>query len=83
MRYDFFHKTESNTGRHRVKCFTFNIATDDPATALNEARLLGLPKGSARCGCFEIQSDLGIWSHNQDKPLRFDRPTEFTFTSWE
>jgi hypothetical protein len=83
MLYDFFHKTESNTGTHKVKTYRFDLDTDDVEEALEMARELGLPKGSARCGCFEIQSDLGIWSHVNDKPLRWDRPDDITFTPWD
>lgn len=82
MSYDFFHKTESNRGAHRTKHFQFELPTSDPKEALEMVKTLGLPKGSNRCGTFEIQSDLGVWSHKEDKPLRFDRPNDMTFTAW-
>jgi hypothetical protein len=82
MTYDFFHKTESNRGAHRTKHFRFELPTEDPKEALEMAKTLGLPKGSNRCGCFEIQSDLGVWSHKEDKPLRWDRPDDIVFTPW-
>ena len=82
MSYDFFHKTESSRGAHRTVVYSFDFPTEDPQEALALARAAGLPKGSNRCGCFEIQSDLGIWSHKEDKPLRWDRPNDMTFTPW-
>lgn len=83
MRYDFFHKTESNCGRHQVKIFTMILPTRSAAEALQLAYANGLPKGSFRCGCFEIQSDEGIYSHKEDKRLDFNRPDKFTFTPWD
>lgn len=64
----FFHRPESNRVDPRtLPCRPFDLDVDcDPSRSildiLNDAWALGLPKGSARCGCIEIQTDAGIWS---------------------
>jgi hypothetical protein len=81
MRWDFFHKTES--AKPVTKVFTYHITTTDPAEALAQAKTLGLPKGSHRRGCFEIQGDAGIWQHQDEKRIDFAQPQKIVFISWD
>jgi hypothetical protein len=59
----------------------------DPATALlaalDAAKALGLPKGSHRSGCFQVQCEHGIFS--EAKGVRFNPkfPERITFNTWE
>jgi hypothetical protein len=54
--------------------------------ALETAYSMGLPKGSHRSGCFQVQSEFGIWSQKNEK--RIDLSTDkkaalVSFKTWE
>ena len=82
----FFHRPKSNKVDPRtLPCRPFDLDVDcDPDRGiediLKEAWSLGLPKGSARCGCVEIQTDDGIWSSSTNTRLN---KRNATFTTWE
>lgn len=65
----YFHRTESPTPRTKV------YVADVPegaslAELLDLAYASGMPRGSHRRGCFEIQTDDGIWMHPGEKNMR-------------
>ncbi len=66
MAITFFHRTESNRVDPRTQPampYDFDLPAELPAVELLAAAYaLGLPRGSSRCGCFEIQTDSGIWT---------------------
>lgn len=75
-RFDFFWHAESSHHDPRTrpaKCLSLDLPATTPwDRALELARAQGLPKGSPRCGCFEIQCDLGVYRADDGK--RLDRP---------
>lgn len=83
MKVDWFHKTESRHFDPNQAGTPYQFEAPEEATLeeiLDLGYELGIPKGSARAGCFEIQTDKGIWqSHNGG---RMD-PARATFKSWE
>ena len=98
IRFDFFFRAE--TSKASLKGMTYveywtergskMISVDLPAdTTLAEAmiagRAAGVPKGSHRSGCFQVQTDLGIYSSTHEFGRRIDpnRPSTFTFSTWE
>jgi hypothetical protein len=88
MKWDFFHRAESKKPRAEmaIYVYTWEIDTQDLATALAHARSNGLPRGSFRAGCVEIQTDLGIY--NQAEGNRIDlstpaRAAKVIYKTWE
>jgi hypothetical protein len=86
--FDFFWFKETNTRtwNDQVSRGAESLRLELPAEtdlteALEAARAAGMPKGSARSACFEIQTDAGIWSHGR----RFGRLTQgnATFITWD
>jgi hypothetical protein len=55
--------------------------TDLPA-ALKAALEAGMPKGSHRGGCFEVQGPRGIWKHSSERRLIGAVPSKIVFKSW-
>lgn len=57
------------------------------ADILTAARAAGLPRGSSRSGCFEVQTDAGIFTHHN--PAMAERgygrldPARAIFNTWE
>ena len=86
-RFDFFWYAESNyhmPNTRPAKCVSMTLPLDiTVADAIAIARKSGgLPKGSPRTGCFEVQNDAGIWRCEDGK--RLDRANHApVFTSWE
>lgn len=71
MRFDCFYYTETNRRpwAEQVERGAHYVSVEAPATStlvevLALATAAGLPKGSQRAGCFEVQSDLGSWQHH-------------------
>jgi len=71
MKADLFFYTE--TGRRpwleQVARGAHSLRVEVPDTAtlvdiLTAAAAAGMSQGSQRSGCFEVQTDLGIWSHH-------------------
>jgi hypothetical protein len=53
---------------------------------VNTAREMGVPKGSFQTGIYEIQTDLGIWSRDDQMRLDTDTPRKLAkakFKTWE
>ena len=65
-RADLFHHTEKRRfDREAFADRTFPITVPADASLadiLGAAYALGMPKGSARGGCYEVQTDAGVWS---------------------
>ena len=89
MLYTFFHKREAKDAAAIAAkpsvVFDYHLELDtdeqgDVMAILEAAWAAGLPKGSARAGCFEIQCDDGIWTSSNGKRLT---PRNTTFTPWE
>lgn len=92
MRWDFFYRHENNRvnpkelpAQYVTMYLPENVthASDAMAIAIEEGLLL---KGSHRTGCFEIQNDLGIWSHVDGNRMDFSTPrkaAKVTFKTWE
>lgn len=90
MRWDFFYRPES----HRVHpseltpyCYQFELPADTTlADALKYAHANGMPRGSARGGCFEVQNDLGIHWHRDYQRIDLSTPkraANVIFKTWE
>ena len=60
--------------------YAFDVDGEDVMGLLAQAYELGLPKGSSRCGCFEIQTDAGIWSSSTGGRLS---KANASFSTWE
>lgn len=85
-RFDFFWYAENNRvlpNTRPAKSVSVELPAGTPLdAALSAARSAGLPKGSPRTGCFEVQCDEGLWRCDDGK--RLDRPTaQPHFTTWE
>jgi hypothetical protein len=84
--WDFFYFTESNridpTAKPAVS-ISFEMDADlSAAEALQDAWAMGMPRGSNRTRCFEIQNSRGIFRCDDGK--RLDRPTKPpVFKTWE
>ena len=90
MRWDFFHRPESNRrdpAENQCKVYIFDLPEDmELADALEHAYEAGMPRGSARAGCVEIQTDRGIYSHVNDKRIDVSTPRRaknVVFKTWE
>lgn len=83
-RADLFHHTEkTNFSKDADADRTYSIAV--PATAsladiLAAAYAQGMPKGSARAGCYEVQTDAGVWSSPTRGRLN---PRTAIFKTWD
>lgn len=87
MRYDFFFRAESN--RHDPKATPARSMTLDLpagttlADALVAARENGMPRGSHRTGCFEVQTDAGIYSQVDGNRIDLSTPKRAAKTSFK
>jgi len=97
IRFDFFFRAETNTtnlkGRtyqqywseREAKCLMLDLDAETTLEeALDTARAHGMPKGSHRSACFQIQTDLGIYDSTHEFGVRINphRPETFTFKTW-
>ena len=97
IRFDFFFRAETNTKNLKGKTYrqfwtergAYMISLGLPedttlADALAAARAEGMPKGSHRSGCFEVQSDLGIFQSTHEFGTRIDpaRACTFSYMTW-
>jgi len=97
IRFDFFFRAETNPRNLKGKTYreywtargAKSLFLDLPedttlGEALTAARAAGLPKGSHRSGCFEVQSGLGIFQSTHEFGTRIDpaRACTFTFRTW-
>jgi hypothetical protein len=92
-RWDFFWYPETNArpwaeqverGANRMAMLLPN--NTDIKDALAMARANGMPKGSQRSGCFEVQNDNGIWQREGAGRMDFSTPrkaAKVRFTSWD
>ena len=83
-RAQFFHRTEK-THFSKLAPADAVYEFDAPADAtlqqlLAIAYAARMPKGSARAGCFEVQTDAGVWSSPTGGRLN---PRTATFKSWD
>ena len=89
-RWDFFHRTETNRGGFdRSKPCTpylFNLPDGTTlAAALEHAYANGLPRGSARAGCVEVQNADGIYRREDGGRIDVStarRQEKVLFTPW-
>lgn len=86
-RWDFFFRRETNhrPWAEQVKRPASVVTVVLPhATTIEDAilaaRAAGMPKGSSRSGCFEIQNDMGIWSSKTGGRIN---PKTASFKTWE
>lgn len=86
IRVDWFHRPErkhlDKNDTSITKEYTFYVPADAGLEQILEIghRDHNMPKGSARGGCFELQTDLGIWSSPTDSRLN---PRSAIFKTWE
>lgn len=90
MRYDFFIRTETNrrSWEDQVKrpanIFTFEIEGEHDVDELIALAIsMGMPKGSSRSACFEIQSDEGIFSRIDGRSYGRLTNRNSEFNSWD
>lgn len=88
MRWTFFHRRESNSKDVKAQpCIPYELELKADLTlegALEAAHEEGMPQGSARGGCVEIQNDLGIYTTRSGRkfdPVR--RPDDVVFKTWQ
>lgn len=85
MNADIFRRTfnvvpsRSNVVQYRIRVRR-DAGLDD---ILEAAKRCGIPVGNFNCGVFEVQTDVGIWSNPTGKNLRFAKPANRVFKSWE
>lgn len=83
-RADLFHHTEKKHFSKEAdadRTFTIEVPVNATlADILAAAYAAGMPKGSARAGCYEVHTDLGIWSSPTRSRLN---PRTAVFRSWE
>jgi hypothetical protein len=94
MKCQFFYRSESNRrsweeqSQRPAFYVTLELSANLGFDALLQAALAsGMPRGSSRSGCFEVQTDNGIWCH-QDPAVRargYGRLSQATaiFKTWE
>lgn len=90
MRWDFFYRHESQLHNPKdvpAECITLDLPADlSLGDALEAARAAGMPKGSHRTGCFEVQNDLGIYSQIDYNRIDLSAPAKaakVVFKTWE
>lgn len=86
MRWDFFHRRESNRRDVRSQpCvpYVFEIDTEDLKTALDYAYENGMPRGSHRTGCVEVQNDQGVYSREDGNRIDMSTPRRAAKTNFE
>ncbi len=88
MRWTFFHRRESNSKNMRAQpCVPYEWELGSGLTladALLFAYEEGLPRGSARGGCVEIQNDLGIYTTKSGRKFDLEkRPEDVMFKTWQ
>ncbi len=88
--FDFFWRNESNRVDPRsVAAETMRLSLPVTTTledAISAARAAGMPKGSARTGCFEVQGPNGIWSHVRESRIDLSTPrraANVVFKTWD
>jgi hypothetical protein len=91
-RWDFFIRTETNHrtwAEHKERpanCYSLSFPTGTTlAAALEFARANGMPQGTHRSGCFEVQTPEGIYSHVNDCKIDLSTPAKAAkviFTTW-
>jgi len=85
--WQFFFRRESN--RHHPKdrpavCVQLNLPADTSlADALAAAYAAGMPRGSHRAGCFEVQCPTGIYQHVEGNRLDGAPATKVQFKTWD
>jgi hypothetical protein len=94
MTYQFFYRSENS---HRAwkewrKRPAYHLELSLRAglsfeELIREARAAGMPSGSGRAGCFEIQADDGIWQHRspevRERGYGKLLPSTAIFRTWE
>lgn len=93
MQWDFLYRTERTNFKafwaaHSACTKTAQLPVGwDAQAALEYMRAnKKLGRGSSRSGCFEIQTDLGVWSQANGTAMRFDTPrkaAKVTYRTWE
>lgn len=88
MRYDFFYRRQNNDtakmfSADNVRCLTLTLTDDlSIADAITAALAGGMSKGSFQSGCFEVQTDSGIWARIDGKSITH-APHKAIFRTWE
>lgn len=90
MRWDFFYRHESNRVHPKsrpAECLILDLPADTPlAEALQRAHAAGMPKGTHRSGCFEVQTDAGIYQQTDGNRIDLTTPrraAKTTYRTWE
>lgn len=90
-RWDFFFRHESNSkditeaaASYAVMDLPLSTPLADAIAAAIDALLI--PQGSARSGCFEVQNDAGIFSHENARRIDLSTPrkaAKVSFKTWD
>ena len=89
MRWDFFHRPETGPNPRDNDCYAYTFELDADTSieaAMAHAYANGLPRGSHRCGCVEVQNDRGIWSQKEGNRIDVSTPrkrAKVIFRTWE
>jgi len=78
---DWFHRTEARRFYSERPARLFQVVVPARATLAEMLAIgyaAGLPKGSARGGCVELQAESGVWT----SPSRMT-PRNATFEAWD
>lgn len=95
--WDFYFHHEVNAAARKrgvtkpsqlnADCFSVMLPADtDIADAVETAIYFGMPIGSNRSGCYQVQSDAGIWEQVDGNRMDFSTPrkaAKVEFKSWE
>ena len=89
MIWDFFFRTENkNFDSYWMNRPANQIRLDLPVDtsledAIGFAHKAGVPMGSARSGIFEVQNDLGIFAHINNRSIDHAPDNKTEFKTWE
>ena len=83
--FNFFMRREGkNFDTEDIHDMTLSLpSTSTISEALTAAWVAGMSRGSQRSGCFQVQSDLGVWEHINEKAIRLSRLDMVTFRTWQ
>lgn len=90
-RFDFFSRGERRSREALLAQEARCISLDLPAgtklqQALEAAWAAGMPRGSHRGGCFEVQCGEGLWQHVEGNRIDLSTPAraqKVRFRTWE
>ena len=85
----FFTRTETNRrpwAEHVQRpshAYAFDVEGDTVEELLAAAQAQGMPKGSSRSGCFEIQCEAGIWQRRDGRQWGKLTSANAVLKTWE